>query len=71
MMKIMTDKQFKSALARVLQGTNTRIQRDSYIANTMLGEIDRVITNTWSHLGDMGINPKEFARIKRLVKKRL
>lgn len=44
---------------------------EKIIVNMILNNIDMVMLSYWNVLGDMGISPDQFAKMKRTVKKRL
>jgi hypothetical protein len=71
MMSTRTQYALRRSFARIMQAQITKAQRDSHIASIMLGEMDSILVNSWSHLGDMGLTVAEMSKIKRLVKKRL
>jgi hypothetical protein len=70
MMRIRTDAQLRSALARAMQ-KHERKDAYSMIANIMLADMDSIIINTWSHLSDMGLSKVEMEKIRKVVKRRL
>lgn len=70
-MSMRTNYEFRRALGRNVQISKTKAMLRSGVANCILGELDDVMTRAYSHVSDMGIPSTEFAKIKRLVKKRL
>ena len=71
MMRIRTDSQFKDALLIALSRSENRTEAYRRISYVILGDIDSVLVNAWSHLGDMGLTKAEITKIRSLVKKRL
>jgi len=70
-MSMRTNYEFRRALARAVQNSNTEKELSIKIANVMLGEIDDILVRAWSHLGDMGLVASQFKRIRSAVRKRI
>lgn len=68
---IRTVEQLKFAFHSAIGKAHTKEDLVSLAANVVLGDMDSVISNSWSALSDMGMSKAQFAKVKRQVKKRL
>lgn len=70
-MSMRTNYEFRRSLVRSMQVADSKPTMRSMVANCILGELDDVMVRAWSHVQDAGMPAGEFAKIKRLIKKRL
>lgn len=69
--KTKTEREMKAWFARAEQKASTKSGLLQLMSYAILADIDAVMINAWSAMSDMGYTKADYAKIKRLVKKRL